>query len=361
MLNRDFQNHNKKEFVIIVLLFALCILAAVLGLFTLSKKPAVTMSLEEDTVINTLKKDRIAVVGLEGVIYDGFYSKSPFRSNLTSSMAAREYLKKAVKDKHIKAVLLRMNSPGGTVAASQEIYQLVRELQANRKPVVVSMGDVCASGCYYIASAADKIVANPGTLTGSIGVISQGVNVTGLFEKLGIQNQTFKAGKYKDLGSSQRPITEEEQKIMQALLDNSYEQFLSDIEAARKIPKEQLGKIAQGLIYTGTQALDVHLVDSLGTYENAKSLLVQILSKDYGYTKADNLNFEETWSSSRLTNLDDLFDIGLNSLVSLFLQSESREAIGFAAGPALSLPKFNVQDLTVTKYQPLWLLPTQKL
>jgi protease IV len=312
-----------KENIVALLVLVFCLVSLFIGMDLEQKKIADNDSDGSSSVTASWGKDRVSVIGLEGVIYDEFYTNSPFSQGL-SAASVKHLLKKSLKDSSVKAVLLRLNSPGGTVAASQEIYELVKELKENEKPVVVSMGDVCASGCYYIASAADKIIANPGTLTGSIGVISQGFNITGLLEKLGIQDQTFKAGKYKDLGSSQRPMSEREKEILQAILDDSYAQFLDDIYQARGIEKSELEKIAEGLIYTGQQAKKVKLVDELGTYEYAIQATRDLL-EERKYSKSDSIFFDETWRNRNFS--------GLN------------EVLGFDFYESFS------------KFQPLWLMP----
>ena len=309
---------KKRESWLAFLLIFSCLSCFVLGIFIL--KPQSSDGKKENTskLVDSLRSDKVNIIALEGVIYDTTQAKSPFKTLLNSAYVRAE-LQDALKDKHVKAVLLRMNSPGGTVAASQEIYQLVRKLVAAKKPVLVSMGDVCASGCYYIASAASQIVSNSGTLTGSIGVISQGVNYQGLMEKLGLKDQTFKSGKYKDLGSGQRVLTEEERVILQNLLDDSYDQFLTDIVASRPISREDLEEKAQGLVYTGRQALAAGLVDKLGSLDDTKEATRALLEAQ-GYDDADSIRFVKTWSKAKLSSLDDLLDLGMSSSFSGILE-----------------------------------------
>lgn len=345
-MNMPNSSNIKRESIIAALLLVFCSLALVLSLFTIQVEPEAE---EDGQLVSNLIGDRVAVIGLEGMIFDSFYTKTPFASNVSSAAAKRE-LQKAIEDKNVKAVLLRVNSPGGTVGASQEIYKLVKKLRAKEKPVVISMGDVCASGCYYIASAADKVLANPGTLTGSIGVISQGLNFTDLLFKLGVKNQTFKAGKYKDIASSQRPMTAEEKKIMQNLLDDSYDQFLDDIEKGRGIERAKLEEIAQGLIYTGRQAVEVNLIDMLGDYEKAKKVTREIL-KESGYDKASKISFAETWGGNKLSSLEELFGFSLSEKMGSFLGS----LVGVKSNKVNSI--LGAENVSVSKYQPLWLLP----
>lgn len=175
-------------------------------------------------------------------------------------------IQRAAEDPDVKALVLRINSPGGGVVASDEIYHALRELD---KPIVVSMGDVVASGAYYISMAASHIVANPNTLTGSIGVISQFPNAKELMEKLGIEMTVIKSGKVKDLGSPFRPMTEEEQAIWQAIVEETYDRFVAIVVEGRDLPEDQVRELADGRVYTGQQALELGLVDALGYEEDA--------------------------------------------------------------------------------------------
>lgn len=172
------------------------------------------------------------------------------------------------KDDSIKAIVLRIDSPGGAVAPSQEIYRAVLRTKKTKK-VVCSMGTVAASGGFYVASACDKIYASKGTITGSIGVISEFPQVSQLMALAKIDVDTIKSGAMKDSGSPLRQMTEPERKFFQGFVNGVYEQFLDDVSAARKIPKETLRPLADGRILTGQQALEHHLIDELGNLEDA--------------------------------------------------------------------------------------------
>lgn len=178
-------------------------------------------------------------------------------------------LKAFSENDRIKAVILKINSPGGSVGAVQEIYAQVQKLRQKGKKVVVSMGDVAASGGYYIAAAADKIVANPGTLTGSIGVILEIGTMQELLKKVGVKIETIKSGKMKDIGNFSRAMTEEERTLLQGLINNSYDQFVQAIVAGRGMDKQKVLSLADGRIYTGEQAMAAGLIDSLGNYDDA--------------------------------------------------------------------------------------------
>jgi len=201
--------------------------------------------------------DKIAIIEISGVILD--------------SKDTLEEIQTVSKNDKVKGVIIRINSPGGGVAPSQEIYSELRKL-SSKKPLVASLSSVAASGGYYIASAAEKIVANPGTLTGSIGVIMSFSNVQGLFEKVGLKNNVVKSGKYKDIGSPHRDMTLDERKLLQSVIDNVHNQFISAIVAGRKLDRKSVEKVADGRIFSGEQALALDLVDSLGTIRDAIKL-----------------------------------------------------------------------------------------
>lgn len=201
---------------------------------------------------------RVGIVELKGII-------------LESQRTVRQ-LKRMQESDAIKAVVLRIDSPGGGVAASQEIYDAVRKLRESGKPVVVSMGSVAASGGYYVACGADTILANPGTTTGSIGVIMEIPNVRGLLSKLGIKYNVIKSGKFKDTGSPFREMRPEERKYLQQFIDDAFQQFVSVVAENRNLPKEKVLAIADGRVFTGKQALKLGLIDALGNYQDAVEL-----------------------------------------------------------------------------------------
>ena len=173
------------------------------------------------------------------------------------------------KDGSIKAVVIRINSPGGTIAATQEIYEKVMKLRKKNIPVVASMGDVAASGGYYIAAACNHIVANYGTVTGSIGVIAFSPNLRRLFDKFGIQMNVIKSGKYKDILATHRDMTGEERALLQEMIDSSYKKFVKDIAVGRNMSESDIMKIADGRVMSGSTALENKLVDQNGTFEDA--------------------------------------------------------------------------------------------
>lgn len=188
--------------------------------------------------------------------------------HFSGAKSITKQLRRAMEEERIKAVVLRINSPGGTAAASQEIYRAVMRLR-RKKPVVAYLGDMATSGAYYVASAAEVIVASPGSVTGSIGVIVELVDLSGLMEKLGIRAVTIKSGEFKDIGSFLRPPTPKERALLKSLVMDIYEQFVRDVARGRGLPIERVREIADGRILTGRMAKSYGLVDVLGSYEDA--------------------------------------------------------------------------------------------
>jgi len=184
------------------------------------------------------------------------------------------------EDEEIPAIVLRIDSPGGGVAAAQEIYRAVLRTREYDKKVVASMGSVAASGGYYIAAAADTIVANPGTITGSIGVIMKLFHMEEVLDRFGLRFETIQTGKYKDTGSISRAMTEDERALLQAVIDNVYDQFVDAIVEMREIEREGILELADGRIFTGQQALEYGLVDLLGSYQDAIDLAAEMVGME---------------------------------------------------------------------------------
>ncbi|HSA06481.1 MAG TPA: signal peptide peptidase SppA [Candidatus Gastranaerophilales bacterium] len=223
-------------------------------------------------IINGLKyglfeDNRVGIIKVEGIIIDA--------GNLSSSSKVIESFENAEK-MGIKNIVLRINSPGGTVGASQEIYREIKKYQKEGMKIVASLGDLAASGGLYVAVAADKIVSNPGTVTGSIGVIIKTNVVKKLYKKIGIDSQTVKSGKFKDILSSTKNLSEEEKEILQELIDSTYEQFVESISENRNIDKEDIKKFADGRIFSGLQAKKLGLVDEIGSQSDAVDLVAKI-------------------------------------------------------------------------------------
>ncbi|MBM7557270.1 signal peptide peptidase SppA [Halanaerobacter jeridensis] len=215
-------------------------------------------------------KDNIAVINVTGPIMAGS-SGGVFGGNeMASSRDIMKQIQKAKDDKSIKALLLRVNTPGGSSAASDSIYrELDKFKQATEKAIVVSMGDVAASGGYYISANADEIFASPSTITGSIGVIMKFTNMQDLYDKIGVDSVTIKSGPHKDIGSPNREMTTEEKKMLQDMVDNVYQQFVTAVAEGRDMPKKEVMELADGRIYNGAKAKKLGLVDKLGTFYDA--------------------------------------------------------------------------------------------
>jgi len=196
----------------------------------------------------------------------------------------RKNVLKAIKqaeEREFPALLLRIDSPGGTVGDSQEIHAALLRLRQKGCHVVASFGNVSASGGVYIGVAAEKIVANPGTITGSIGVILRGNNLSKLLERIGIKFETVKSGLFKDILSPDRSLSKEEREILQDLIDDSYDQFVTAVAEGRNLDKETVKSFADGRVFTGSQAKSIGLVDELGDEEHAKKLAAELADLDY--------------------------------------------------------------------------------
>jgi protease-4 len=280
--------------ILIILVGLFILLVAFSAIVTLIVKDGVSL------------KDKIALVTIEGPILD--------------AKGTVEEIKGYVDDESIKAIVIRVNSPGGAVAPSQEIFSEVRRAVSNKK-VVVSMGALAASGGYYVSAPADRIVANPGTITGSIGVIMEIPNIENLMNKVGIKTYVIKSGKHKDLASVFRELGEEERQILQGVIDDVYDQFIEDVAETRDISVQEVRKLADGRIFSGRQAVELGLVDELGGLEDAirvTAKLAGIKGEPEVVTKEEKLSFIKKLLKSNLTdNFGDIFpQIRLNYMYS---------------------------------------------
>lgn len=211
----------------------------------------------------------IALIRIDGAIVAGRGGSSFLGGGATGSEAVVDQIEQAMADKAVRAVLLRVNSPGGSAAGSQEIYRAISRAREDGLTVVVSMADVAASGGYYVSANADKIYANPATMTGSIGVISMHENLSGLFDKIGIQTETIKSGKLKDMGSPMGPLGDEARNVIREIVMQVYDQFVAAVAEGRQMKPEAVRKLADGRIYSGAQAKQSGLVDELGGLQEA--------------------------------------------------------------------------------------------
>jgi protease-4 len=237
--------------------------------------------------------EKVAVVRVEGMVLD--------------ARQVVEALERQAKDPKVKAIVLRVDSPGGAVAPTQEIFRAVRAL-SKKKRVVASLGSMATSGGYYVACAAERIVANPGTLTGSIGVVVHLANFEKLLSKLGIEGQVVKSGDFKDMGSMYRPLSERERNILQEVVNDVHEQFVEDVARSRNMELEKVRTIADGRIFSGRQAKGLGLVDELGGLKEA----IQLAAK-MAQIKGEPLVLEEP--KEKFSLLRWLLDSSFGSLV----------------------------------------------
>ena len=208
-------------------------------------------------------QDRVALIRIEGVILD--------------AQATITELKQYSENPLVKAIVLRIDSPGGGVVPSQEIHDAVQRVKnKSNKAVIASMGTVAASGGYYIAAATDRIIANPGSLTGSIGVIMEMANFEGLMKKVGVEGVVIKSGRFKDVGSPVRKMSDEERKLLQSVMDDVHQQFIQAVADGRSLEVSEVEPLADGRIYTGRQAKEARLVDELGDLDDAIHIAADI-------------------------------------------------------------------------------------
>ncbi|MEA2081410.1 MAG: signal peptide peptidase SppA [Elusimicrobiota bacterium] len=240
--------------------FIFLLLASVAGVFSLRSRGSKDGS-------HFAGKDKIGLVKIYGMIS----VVSPGSGNIFGLRGSDRWVEQLVslRKEKVKAIVMRINSPGGTIGACQEIVEEIKKCREDGIPVVASLGDVAASGGYYIASVCDVIYLNPGTITGSIGVIMGSSNWEELLEKLGIKPSVVKSGKYKDMGAYYREMTDDERELLQAMIDDAYGQFLKTVSEGRGIPVEKLKILAQGQVFTGAQAIKNGLADSPGNLNAA--------------------------------------------------------------------------------------------
>ena len=242
--------------------------------------------------------DSISVISLNGVIGEGS-SASVYGTTSGITVSDVKTLLNEAKTDPSKALIIEINSPGGAVEPTQEIYDAIVQFKKETgKKVYVWMRGEAASGGYYISCSADKIIAMPTTLTGSIGVIMELVNYEGLFEKLGLKEIVIKSGKFKDMGSPVREMTKEEKEMLQNIINETYQQFFNVVESARHIPENELKQIAQGQVYTGIQAKKLNLVDANGNFQ----FVVDTVKKDLHLSGSPNI-IRHTVQKSFLSSL----------------------------------------------------------
>ncbi len=255
----------------VVLLFAAVITGSVLSQTSWAKGTLNALSQEK----------KVAVIRVSGTIVGG--DQEPMglgNASATTSGTLMRQFRKARKDDSVKAVLLRIDSPGGSAAATQEAAEELQRLKEDGKPVVVSMGDTAASGAYWLAAYGDKIYANPSTITGSIGVYMSYYDLQGLSQKIGVSEEKIKSGAHKDIFSPFRPMTDEERRITQDMVNAMYEQFVHVVAQERHMDESTVRTLADGRVFTGEQAKQAGLVDEMGNYYDALAYAGQLIHVD---------------------------------------------------------------------------------
>ncbi|MCK9419072.1 MAG: signal peptide peptidase SppA [Nitrospirae bacterium] len=289
----------KKNPVLIVLATAAALGALFFGILFLASM--LSGNKRTSTNLQVVGADKIALVKIEGL--------------LVTSEHVVEELTDYAEDSSIKAIVLRIDSPGGGVVVSQEIFNAVKNARKEGKKVVASMGTVAASGGYYVAAAADRIVANPGTLTGSIGVKMEFANIEKLLEKIGVRGVVVKAGEYKDVGSPFHDMSEPEKKILQDVIDDVHSQFVKAVAEGRNMPEADVRVLADGRIFTGRQALDLKLVDQLGDLADSIKIageLVGIKGKPRVIEKRTKIPFFDYLREESATWIADVITRGIS-------------------------------------------------
>ncbi len=325
--------------IIALVLVVVCFVSATFGIQRRQMDEALNLK-------KVLDRDRLELVSLDGVI-------TGTRASASGAMAVRDRLRELIEEDAVKGVLLSINSPGGTVGASKELYAAVKDL-SEKKPVVVSMLDQATSGGYYTASSATKIYANAGTLTGSIGVILSGFNAKELLSKVGIQAQTIKTGPYKDIFSSFRDLSEPERQLLQDLLQSTYQEFITDVSKGRKLDLEVVRKLADGRIYTGSQAKENKLVDAIGTLDEAIIDLRTLARKKFNLSETKELPIRKSPASfERL--LDQLLNQAGVSIALPFFDVVGNGKISGAIADQLT-SKLAGQNMQMGNYDPPVLL-----
>jgi len=283
---------------IAVVLFAFSIITNFLTSFafknvetSLTQLLASSSGFTEEIIESGSDLKKIAVLDVNGTIQDTGDATSLFSADGYNHQSFMQMLNQVKDDSTIKGVVIKVNSPGGTVVESAQIHDKIKQIQAEtKKPVYISMGSMAASGGYYISAPADKIFASPETLTGSLGVIMQSINYAGLAEKYGVDFVTIKSGPYKDIMSPSREMTEEERKILQSMIDNSYEGFVKVISEGRNMPANRVKEIADGRVYDGRQAKEINLIDEFGYTED----VIKALKKDHNLEGAKVVKYTDS-------------------------------------------------------------------
>ncbi len=257
--------------------------------FTTESTPTI-----DEIVVRGTGTNKIALLKLHGVIMqDGLADPA---SGIISATSVKAMIDKAKSDDQVKAVILDIDSPGGSVVPSVQIYEALKDLDQAKPIVALYSGEVAASGAVYLSMGARKIVSYPETLTGSIGVIAEFFDLSGLMEKYGVRQNVIKSGQFKDIGNPARAMTDAEEQLLQGLIDETYDQFVSVIVENRALAENTVREFADGRIFSGTQALELGMVDGLGDQDEAEQLAKELA----GITEAQIVEYEEPLSFGSL-------------------------------------------------------------
>jgi protease-4 len=242
------------------------VVLSVIGLVVLSLVLVFTMDFSGGQLSRA--RNTIGIIYVQGPLLGGASSSGLF-GYVEGSDTVTSYLQEARNDQAVKAVVVRIDSPGGSAGAAQEVAREIEKLRDSGKIVVASLGDTATSGAYWVAAATECVVANPGTVTGSIGVVMHFMDYVDLYDKIGVTPDTIKAGEHKDMGDPARPLTGEERVLLQAMVDDIHRQFIEHVAERRGMPVENVEGLADGRVFTGNQAHEAGLVDEMGNFEDA--------------------------------------------------------------------------------------------
>ncbi|GAB3061097.1 signal peptide peptidase SppA [Virgibacillus ainsalahensis] len=280
---------------------------------------------EEKVVEEGSATNKIAVLNLDGVIQDT--TTGAFSTGAYNHERFLEMIEEAGKDRNVSGIILRVNTPGGGVVESAEIHDKIVEVQEEyEKPVYISMGNTAASGGYYIAAPANKIVAHPATLTGSIGVIMESINFAEFADDLGVDFNTITSGEFKDIMSASREMTDEERDILQTMIDDMYGDFVDVIAEGREMSEDRVRELGDGRVYTGSQAHELDLVDELGSLDDT----IAFMKEDYDLGNAQVVEYKSGIGFTLLgSSMKNMFDNNteLNGVVELLRQSNAPRAM----------------------------------
>lgn len=316
-------NIQKKRKITVLIISILVVLTFIVGTSGIWKK----------SLVNSNKNGYVAVIRIDGPITGGRDAGSVINgTNGVTSESLMKQFQSARKDPNAKAILVRINSPGGSTGATQEVAEEMDKIRSSGKPIIISMGDMCASAGYWLASKGNYIFATPATITGSIGVYMDYTNIEDLMNKLGIKNEKIKSGAHKDILSMYRPMTADEREMIQSMVDDIYNQFVQTVADGRKMDESKVRKIADGRILTGKQAQDLGLVDAMGNYYDALSYAASSggIQNDVDHIPVKTYENSLSWQEILSSKMDAVSVSFASSLADHF-----REALLSSSGPSI--------------------------